>query len=60
MPIYAYRCPNCNATEERFRGITQRDRALPCRKCGGDMKPVLVPDTGSDKRAKQPSVFKKV
>lgn len=34
MPIYEYRCPNCNATNSEFRPIDQRDHpTLGCSAC---------------------------
>jgi len=37
MPIYAYRCPDCNTTLEDFRFLSRRDELPECDKCGTPM-----------------------
>jgi putative FmdB family regulatory protein len=34
VPIYEYRCPNCDARFERIRRMAEADAPLPCPKCG--------------------------
>ena len=34
MPIYEYRCPDCEAVTSALRRIGERDEALACEMCG--------------------------
>jgi putative FmdB family regulatory protein len=34
VPIYEYRCPDCDARFERIRRMAEADQPLPCPRCG--------------------------
>lgn len=34
MPIYPYRCENCNTTVDDLRKISERDLSMACERCG--------------------------
>ena len=40
MPIYALRCPSCDAEEDRLMKLSQRDTIVNC-KCGYKMQRVV-------------------
>ncbi|MFH1862446.1 MAG: zinc ribbon domain-containing protein [bacterium] len=34
MPIFEYHCPDCQEDFEELRTLSDRDRELPCPRCG--------------------------
>lgn len=38
MPIYEYKCPDCDVVVEKMRKISERDDQTICIECGGEMK----------------------
>lgn len=38
MPIYEYKCPDCDVIIEKMRKISERDEEVICVECGGEMK----------------------
>lgn len=43
MPIYSYKCQNCEHRQDELRRIDERDEPLACEKCGKDTKRVQAP-----------------
>jgi len=43
MPIYVYRCPNCEQAFEVFRSIDAMQQHEDCERCGGSSYKVLTP-----------------
>lgn len=44
MPMYEYQCVQCGAIEEHYvQNSGQRDDALECAKCGGEMERIVSP-----------------
>jgi putative FmdB family regulatory protein len=41
MPLYEYRCPECDAITEKERKMADRKKPVPCEKCGAKAK--LIP-----------------
>lgn len=37
MPIYTYRCDNCEIKVEQMRSISSRDEATNCEECGNPL-----------------------
>jgi putative FmdB family regulatory protein len=35
MPIYEYRCENCDEISEFLVGVTQQKEEIKCKRCGG-------------------------
>ncbi len=35
MPLYEYRCPDCDETFDLFRPLADRDQPISCPRCGG-------------------------
>ncbi|MBC8331325.1 MAG: zinc ribbon domain-containing protein [Anaerolineae bacterium] len=42
MPFYEYRCQDCRANFELFRGISQRDEIAICPDCAGNHSSRMV------------------
>lgn len=40
MPIYEYRCQDCNEITDAFRSVSNRDDAPECS-CGGETKKII-------------------
>lgn len=34
MPMFEYRCPDCQKDFEEFRPLADRDNLIPCPNCG--------------------------
>jgi putative FmdB family regulatory protein len=41
MPIYEYRCSQCDTTFSRLQAIGQSDGKLACPECGGEARRIL-------------------
>lgn len=42
MPLYDYECRDCKKKTEHFCCVADRPDALPCPKCGGAMRQVIL------------------
>jgi len=38
MPIYTYRCVDCNTVQEELRRVSDMDEVRLCPECTGEMK----------------------
>jgi putative FmdB family regulatory protein len=43
MPIYSYKCKECQHEEETVRRISEREEPALCPKCGGSAEFILSP-----------------
>jgi len=41
MPIYEYKCRNCNYIEALFQNNSENKKDLSCEKCGGKLERIL-------------------
>lgn len=46
MPLYAYRCPVCNAEQDEFNRIAERETGAPDCPDHGQMLPIISPVRG--------------
>ena len=41
MPVYEYRCNDCNEITEQFQSIADRDNCPECEHCGKDTRKII-------------------
>lgn len=41
MPIYEYRCPDCEEITTRVASIADHARSVPCQKCGATAERII-------------------
>jgi putative FmdB family regulatory protein len=58
MPIYAYRCRQCNEKFEQFRSISSADDEVACPKCGTKKPDRLISEVFSKSVSESPASFR--
>ncbi len=43
MPIYEYRCLDCELKSLALRKVADREKPVPCSDCGGETKAIMSP-----------------